>query len=582
MAKGKRFDEYLLIEFSGRLSSAESRAEKKGAIEWFMNTSGVSRGTAYKIRDKIQRGIPYTRVATGKQSRKTRKNDIELQAERRDALRVSAVKRRPGEDKKWVPTKRAIEICEDMGLIERGKYSRYKMDRILKREGLNFKSAQHKKMAHEITADYPMHVLVVDATPIDHYYMSLDRKIVRYDGLSKDDKHINDYLERDKLSKVWVYYAVDMRTKAFLAMPFASSPKGASSKNPGENAEDWMEFLKWVMLPKKDLVSPLDDRRAPFSDCPVEGIPTILFCDRGSGIGKSSLVGRMCMRLGIQVVTHLPGNPSAKGLVEGRIGAFKRSFECQINPAVIKDINQLIYFYQAWAEHYCKDKGLYDRWLRESRQHPVTRVTPQSLQDVTVSHITRVINGYGCVSIDGEEWFVTWDGKYKGTRATIFRAPTKNGFVYKAELCDRVIVDCTNGRRQHQFEEIKSFPKTEGERNREEAQGLSKVIGGMQDFDDILPKGDGSRVVRMPSSVKKVIETHSAIAPAEFKTAEKAWKWVLNQTGLFFEEIPEESRDTINNLFNMFLREEGFIAGEIAVKMANLINSKKKEGISNG
>lgn len=582
MAKGKKFDEYLLIEFSGRLSSAESRAEKKGVIEWFMNTSGVSRGTAYKIRDKIQRGIPYTEVATAKQNRKTRKNDLELQIEKRDALRVSAIKRRPGEDKKWVPTERAIEICEDMGLIERGKYNRFKMDRILAREGLNFKSAQHRKVAWEIQADYPMHVLVVDATPIDHYYMSLDRKVVRYDGLSKDDKHINDYLERDKLSKVWVYYAVDMRTKAFLAMPFASTPIGASSKNPGENAEDWMEFLKWVMLPKKDIVSPLEDRRAPFSDCPVEGIPTILFCDRGSGIGKSSLVGRMCMRLGIQVVTHLPGNPSAKGLVEGRIGAFKRSFECQINPSVIKDINQLIYFYQAWAEHYCKDKGLYDKWLRESLQHPVTRVTPQNLQDVTVSHITRVINGYGCVSIDGEEWFVTWDGKYKGTRATIYRAPSKDGFVYKAELCDRVIVDCTNGRRQHRFEEIKSFPKSEGERNREEAQGLAKVIGGMQDFDDILPKTEDSRVVRMPSTVKKGIETHSAVVTAEFRSVEKAWKWVLNQTGLFFEEIPEESRDTINNLFNMFLREEGFIAGEIAVKMANLINSKKKEGISHG
>lgn len=582
MAKGKKYDEYLLIEFSSRLSSAETRAAKRDAMAWFMSVSGASKSSAYNVRNRIRRGIPYTEVAAAKQKRKPRKNDLELQAEKRDALRVSAVKRRPGEDKKWIPTARAIEICEDMGLIERGKYTRCKMDRILARAGLNFKSAQHTKVAWEITADYPMHVLVVDATPIDHYYMSLDRKVVRYDGLSKDDKHINDYLERDKLSKVWVYYAVDMRTKAFLAMPFASTPIGASSKNPGENAEDWMEFLKWVMLPKKDIISPLEDRRAPFSDCPVEGIPTILFCDRGSGIGKSSLVGRMCMRLGIQVVPHLPGNPSAKGLVEGRIGAFKRSFECQINPSVIKDINQLIYFYQAWAEHYCKDKGLYDRWLRESLQHPVTRVTPQNLQDVTVSHITRVINGYGCVSIDGEEWFVTWDGKYKGTRATIYRAPSNNGFVYKAELCDRVIVDCTNGRRQHRFEEIKSFPKSEGERNREEAQGLAKVIGGMQSFDDILPQESDGKLVRLPAASKNIIDTHSPVVAAEFKTVDSAWKWVLHQTGLFFEEIPEDSRDTINNLFNMFLREEGFIAGEIAVKMANLINSKKKEGISHG
>ena len=342
-----------------------------------------------------------------------------------------------------------------------------------------------------------------------------------------------------------------------------------------------MEFLKWVFLPKQNIQSPLEGRKAPFSDCPIEGLPAILFSDRGSGIGKSTLVNRMCLRLGINIVTHYPGNPSAKGAVESRIGAFKRSFECQINPSVIKDINQLIYFYQAWAEYYNKQHGLYDLWLKGSLEHPVVRVTPQNLQDVTVSHITRVINGYGCVQIDGEEWFVTWDGKYKGTKATIYRAPSKDGFIYKAELCDRIIVDCSNGRKQHRFEDIKSFPKSEGERNREEAIGLSKVIGGMQSYDDILPKESGSKIVHMPSPVKKVIQTHSPVVQLEFTSADKAWKWVLNQTGLFFEEIPEESRDTINNLFNMFLREEGFIAGEIAVKMANLINSKKKEGISN-
>ena len=233
MAKGKRFDEYLLIEFSGKLSAAESRHDRRNAIEWFIERTGVSKGTAYKVRDKIQKGIPYIDVAKATQKRKSRKNDLELQAEKRDALRVSAVKRRPGEDKKWIPTERAIEICEDMGLLAKGRYSRYRMDRILKTEGLNFRSAQHRKIAHEITADYPMHVLVVDATPIDHYYISLDRKVVRYDGLASGDKHLEDYLKRDKLSKVWVYYAVDMKTKAFLAMPFASLPKGATGKESG-------------------------------------------------------------------------------------------------------------------------------------------------------------------------------------------------------------------------------------------------------------------------------------------------------------------------------------------------------------
>ncbi|MBN2157889.1 MAG: DDE-type integrase/transposase/recombinase [Spirochaetes bacterium] len=574
MARGKCYNEELLVEYLRRYKTAAGKAGRGNAIRWFMERTGASWSTANGVMKKLLRGERVADIARARQARKKRKNDLERAREKRDALVIHGIKSRPGKDKKWIPTDRALEIAGEMGLVPYGKYTRSTMDRILDRLGLNFRSAGIEPMAHRITAEYPGQVYLVDATTMDQYYMSLDMTVERYDA-PRGDQHLDDYLRKNELVKIWVYYLVDMYSKAFLPFPVIPLKKSADSKNGGENADDWLDALSFFFLPKRGLPSPLDSRSHPLADCPVEGIPTILMCDMGSGIGKSSRVNDMCRHLGITIKTHMPGKPSSKGGVESRIGAFKRRFESQLNDVVIRDINQLVYFYLASAHWWNHKQGYYAKWMKGVSSHPIIRVDVSNLQDAMVSNIVRTVNGFGCVKIDGHDWFVTPDGKYRNTKATIYRPPARDGNLrYIAELYDGAVVECSNGIPEHPFMEIKSHKKTDGDRNREEGRLYAKSINRMMTFDDILPRQEETNVVRMPSP-SRGIETHSPAAPESFDSIERAWRWILNQTGLFKEDLSDKTCETIQNLLEIAIEKNGAITSDVAIALANLVNQNK-------
>ena len=576
MAKGRIFDEYLLIEFANRLNEAQSKKEKGKIIQWFIDRTGISKGTAYRIIDKINSKEPLSNIAAAKQKRKSRKNDIVLKREKQDMIIIASIKSQQGADKKKIPTERAIKIAETMGYIQAGQYSRSNADRLLEKNKINNRHMNNRPFAHELKADYPFHVVVVDATPIDHYYLTLDMKIKRYDT-PNGDKHLDDILAREQLIKIWVYFFVDMYSKAFLAMPFASLPKGKNSKKGGENADDHYSFLKFCLLPKNNLVSPLDNFPPPLLDCPIEGQPTILFCDQGSGIGGSKLIKNLCGNLGIGIVTHMPGNPSAKGVIEGRISAFKRTYESQINRALFKNINQLIYFYQAWANDYNKRHGLYDRWRAGVKDKPIIRLTEQNFKDASVMRIERVIDAYGCIAIDTKYFFVTEDESWRGQKVQVYRSYVREGGLRYSVLLDKKIVPCLEGRPSHGFKDIKSFPKSEGARNREEVNTLAGQIRSRQIFEDILPEQGDGKVRHLPGKfITK--EVHTPLVRDKFYSVENALDWLLNQNGLFLEEIPKHYQDTIMSTFNMLLKEEGSIDGEIVIKMSNTLAKNKKDG----
>jgi hypothetical protein len=576
MKRGKRYDEVLVAEYIGRMNRAKPNTKERGeAIRWFCDRTGASPSTAKRVYDRVVVSkADIDDVISGTQTRKGRKTELELALERKHALAVSGIKRLPGESrKKWIPTERAIEIAENMGLVPAGEYTRCRMDRILAREGLNKRQANVGSAAHRITADYPGHVFVVDATPMDQYYLKLDGTVRRFDA-PEGDKHLDDLLAREHLIKIWVYYLVDMKTKAFLAMPFARLPR-EGRRNAGENADDWFEFIKWSMLPKHELASPLPNRRPPFSDCPVEGLPKILFCDRGSGIGGSTFINRTLNRLGVQVVTHMPGNPSAKGMVEGRISAFKRSVEVGLIPRTITNVNELIYFYQSWVDYYNRTHGYYDAWRAGAKDHPVIRLTEDDFHHASVSNVERKITQYGTVSIDGEEWFVTYNEKYLRTKCTIYRPRTREGLRYVAELFDGSYADLKPGVPEHGFDDIKSHAKTEGAKNREEARLVAQGIHRTITYEDTLPPQGETRVVNFPGQNVAAKVEASPVAPPSFNSIESAWKWILNRTGLFIEELPAESISAANTMLKASYEADGFVDGGVAVFIAGIIDKNK-------
>jgi hypothetical protein len=577
VARGRQYHEELLVEYLRRHRSAAGKAGRGEAVRWFMNATGASWSTAQAVLKKLKSGERALDVARGRQSRSPRKSEIERARERRDALVVHGVKSRGVRNGKWIPTDRALEMAEDMGLIPKGRYTRSTMDRLLAKYELNYRAAGYEPMAQRLTARYPGHIWLVDATTMDQYYMRLDESVIRYDS-PRGDQHLDDYLGKKGLVKIWVYYVVDMYSKAFLPYPVIPLKKNAASKNGGENADDWLDALTFSFLPKRGLVPYLDGYGHPLADCPMEGVPDIIICDRGSGIGNSLRVKSLCRHLGIRIQTHMPGKPSSKGAVETRIGAYKRRFESQLNDGVIKNINQLVHFYQASAHWWNQTQGYYDRWMKGVMNNPIRRVTGGNIHDAMVSRITRTINGFGGVQIDGEDWFITHDGKYRGTKATIFRPPSRNGEMrYIAELNDGTVVDCEKGIPEHDAEKRRVHVKTGGEINRAEGLEVARSIKRMITFDDILPRrDDAGNVVRIPSPARGV-ETHSPVAPERFASQDHAWRWILNQTGLFKEELSQRNVETIQQILDLAMAQFGHVSSDLVVPFANLLNKNKTD-----
>lgn len=578
MARGKIYNEHLLMEFSKRYADAENKADKGEVVQWFMNETGVSLTTAYRVINRISSGAPFADVAGARQRRKKRKDDLQRARDASEMKKIISIKYISGQDKKKrIPTVYAIRMAESAGHVPAGKYNRSRVDRFAREQRLDHRSMKKEHVAWKLTAKYPTRVFVVDATPMDQYYIRLDGRIKRYD-MPDGDTHRDDILARERLSKIWVYYGVDMHSKSFLAMPYAALPITAGARNPGESAETWLEFLKFFMLNKRDLQSPLESKPAPLLNCPIEGIPHILYCDRGSGIGKSNRVNSLCRKLGTQIITHLPGNPSAKGIVESRISAFKRSFETQFLPDKISNINELVYLYLAWGNWWCEQRGYYAAWQRGIVGHDIHRVTDETFRDANISHFIRTIDGFGCVDIDKQKWFVTWDEHYKKSKVKIYRPQTHDGEVrYMAELNDGTLIDCRQGMPEHDFEDIKSHPKSAGQRNREDLTQMTRQIKGTLIYDDMLPPSADEKLVRFPHSTRET-EVHSPIKDS-FDSVKKAWNWILNQTALTMEDISPESYTPINKVLEISLEEHGYIPGETARLMSNLINKNKKKEV---
>lgn len=583
MARGTIYDEHLVVEFSRRYNTASGKKEKGDAVRWFQEHTGVSYSTARNVLQKIGAGRGCHEVAAGRQKRRSRKTEFQQAQEFQHAKIIAAIKTLPGADKsKWIPTEHALRIAENMGLIPPGMYTRSRMDALLRKYHLNKASTKKRRTAWKLTAKHSMQVLVVDATPMDQYYIRIDGRINRYD-LPEGDKHLDDFLARERLAKIWVYYGMELYSGAFLAMPYASLPKGEHSKNSGENADDWFDYLKFFCLSKKGLPQILNEYPHPLSNCPLEGLPAIIYCDRGSGIGNSSLINSTFGNLGVRVITHIPKNPSAKGMIEGRISAFKRSFECQILPEKISNINQLIHFYLAWANHYNESRGRYNLFAEGIPQGGLVKLTDKNFRDANIARMEKTINAYGCVSINKVQYFVTWDEKWRGEKITVFRHPLQEeGVPFTAKLGDQVVW-LKEGVPNHDFEEIKSHPISEGMINREEVKAVSKSVRGMMTYEDTLPPAEETNVVRFPIQARE-ISTHSPAAPPTFQTAEEALRWILNQTALFYEQIPPASRQALDTTLAACMENPGYVPGEVAVTIANLINQHKQnnsEEVSN-
>jgi len=244
------------------------------------------------------------------------------------------------------------------------------------------------KPGSHMKSEHSNHVWQVDASICVLFY--LPKEGLRVMPESEFYKNKPQNLTRVEKQRVWRYVVTDHYSGAFYVHYLVAG---------GETAEGLVE----VML------GAISDRG--MSD-PMHGVPLILMMDAGSA-NLSGLFLNLLERLGVRHITHLPGNPRAKGQVEQAQNLVETQFEGRLAFHRVTNVEQLQAaadrwrkHYNAWAVHTRHGKTRNDMWLTITeeqlrlapslalcRELVVTRPTEVKVRlDMTVTHSVK---GFG-------------------------------------------------------------------------------------------------------------------------------------------------------------------------------------------
>jgi hypothetical protein len=198
-------------------------------------------------------------------------------------------------------------------------------------------------------SEHPNHVWQFDVTNCIQYFLD-DKK-----GMGERDPDMELYQNKivktaKSIRKELLRYAVvDHCTGAFYFRYFYAS---------GERASDGAQFLFEAMRPKDEIIKSLwnGDSESRSGKYRFHGVPYLLVADRGS-IMTSKANQNLFASLKIDLRTHLPGNPRAKGGIEWLMKNINR-FEGRLKferPRDLADINRKA---MDWCITYCAVKDM--------------------------------------------------------------------------------------------------------------------------------------------------------------------------------------------------------------------------------
>ena len=200
-----------------------------------------------------------------------------------------------------------------------------------------FAPVSHKTLL----SDHPNHVWQFDVTNCLQYFFD-DKGFGERDQEMELDK--NRLLSAAKKIKKQLlrYVIVDHCTGAFYLRYFYAT---------GERAEDGERCFFEAMRPKDELIERLYNDEAEITarkgQYKFHGVPFCVYADKGS-ISRAKKFQNLFDALHIRFDTHMPGNPRAKGMVEGLMRIINR-FEARLifkRPQDLDEINR-------WAFDWC-------------------------------------------------------------------------------------------------------------------------------------------------------------------------------------------------------------------------------------
>ena len=575
----------IIAAYHRRRQEAVGRAAKKQVMDDFCNLTGLSQSAAYARFQAIDRGAAIYEVAKGRQRGKKQLSETEERELRQIAsMKMTGLINHQGRtivDGALITTHDAIGLCEREGLIRPGKWTVSTTDRWMYKHGLS-QTWQRMERANSVSwkADHPLQIVMLDASPLNRHYMRLDRRdVVARTDLFTRDTHLGDIMRRDGLEKIWVWVYVDVFSNAFHLRAFPG---------PGEHTADVLNFLTECILPKP-----------PRSNNPLEGVPHFLYTDKGSAIW-SRATQNYCLRLGIRMEHHMPGNPRAKGRVEARIGAFKKRFETMLNlieDRHISSIEKLNYYLQGFAAKRNREMGSFDRFKAGAVVSPIRKATIQNIRDAAETMFVAKVNAYGCIRHKGKERYVS-NELYVGQEVEVYRnldgamiaQDPRSGKVYAVQETGRRTITPVDDKGNigknyaHNNADTVAWTKSEDERLRDDIMKDARAHRKTINLES-LPIDRGDDNVRTFPAAGSAIETEGHFAvPAEIHSVDQAIVALYHRTGFKMSEFSEEFQDQIRNGLGTIIAIAGHITDDDINRIANTMldtiekQRNKKEG----
>lgn len=539
----------LFSEYENSFLKKDKKA--KGIIlDEFESLFNADRGVFYRAWKKYCKERSILTACNIKRTKKSRLSP-ERQAKRKEELlNLAATK----EHFRGTPTEITSKIINPEQYTEIGGLSTSQKNRLLRAEGISTPMMAQRKPSTSWVCEYSNQLFMVDASPMEAIFLNFDNELKYDKEINFKDKHISEILVQKKLRKVWVYYLVDIYSRAYLVYAVADLPSGENSKYLGENTIGWRKAFTYAFLPKNSRI-------------PMEGVPDGVYSDQGSGlISNDSKSFLTTLNPEMWIETHVAKHPWAKGPVESRIGAWKRTIEKFFTRELVKnfdDLQQRIEDFVVWDN---ERKGFFQKWISGTKDHPIRKVSQKNIDDATVTLIDRIVNTYQCVSIEGRKYYIP-DDVPVGAKVDIYR----RGDQIYAQLPDNTIsVLDPAGPVSHGIGykslDGRGIKLSERLQNVEEVKTRAKSAGKNLTFDNIRPESTPN-IGFIPARGEK-IETHSVLPPDSFATAKDALNYFTNETGI----TREESTDIFNDLegyFKVCEKKFGKIPSDYVIEIVN-------------